>query len=348
MSVICKPAVDLPEHTLSGDEALAVCRAIHNNHPKLAQVLKLIENTGVQKRHFIQPLEDCLQHPGVEARIGIFEREAKLRVPGVVEQALENAEVETQDVDVIIFVSCTGFTMPSLTAWMINALGFRRDVRQLPVAQMGCAGGAFALNMADSYCRAYPTENVLVVTCEFCSLCYQPTDLEVGSLLSAGLFGDAVAAVVVRGEGGTGPQVLHTGSYLMPDSTDWISYAVKDTGFHFQLDKRVPGTMQPLAPVLNAFVKEHDEDPSNLGFYVIHAGGPRILDDLSIHMGVPRDCFRYSWQTLTNSGNIASAVVLDVLRRVFEDPHPADGSVGLIAGFGPGITAEFALCRWAS
>jgi 1,3,6,8-tetrahydroxynaphthalene synthase len=36
------------------------------------------------------------------------------------------------------------------------------------------------------------------VACEFCSLCYQPTDIGVGSLLSNGLLGDGIAAAVVR------------------------------------------------------------------------------------------------------------------------------------------------------
>ena len=57
----------------------------------------------------------------------------------------------------------------------------------------------------------------------------------------------------------------------------------------------------------------------NLDFYIIHAGGPRILDDLSKFLDVDREMFRHSWATLTEYGNIASAVVLDALRRLFEE-----------------------------
>ncbi len=187
---------------------------------------------------------------------------------------------------------------------------------------------------------------MLIVACEFCSLCYQPTDLEVGNLLANGLFGDAVAAAVVRGQGGVGPRLACNASYLVPDTERWIGYDVKATGFHFVLDRRVPATMEPLSPVLRRFAGEQAWDVSDLDFYVIHAGGPRILDDLSRFLGVDGGRFAYSRATLESYGNIASAVVLDALRRIFDDGGPRHGWKGLIAGFGPGITAEICAATW--
>jgi 1,3,6,8-tetrahydroxynaphthalene synthase len=247
------------------------------------------------------------------------------------------------DIDAIIYVSCTGFLMPPLTAWLINKMGFRSNTRQIPIAQLGCAAGGAAINRAHDFCTAYPQSNVLIVSCELCSLCYQPDDDSVGSLLSDGLFGDAVAAAVVRGSGGTGVALERNASYLIPDTEEWISYAVRDTGFHFQLDRRVPGTMEPLAPVLRELATDHGWDIANLDFYIIHAGGPRILADLSKFLDVDYDMFRHSWATLTEYGNIASAVVLDALRRLFDEDTTMPGATGVIAGFGPGITAEMAV-----
>jgi 1,3,6,8-tetrahydroxynaphthalene synthase len=56
--------------------------------------------------------------------------------------------------------------------------------------------------------------------------------------------------------------------------------------------------------------------------------------------------FRHSWTTLTENGNIASAVVLDGLRRLFEEGTTLPGATGVVAGFGPGITAEMAVGSW--
>lgn len=346
MSVLCKPAVHVPENTITMDQTLSLCREIHAQHPQLALALRLLRNTGVQKRHLLQPIEKTLQHPGFQERNRIYENEAKSRVPAVVDEALRNAELSPTDIDAIIYVSCTGFMMPSMTAFLINHMGFSYETKQIPIAQLGCAGGGSAINRAFEFCRAHVNANVLIVACEFCSLCYQPEDVGVGNLLSNGLFGDAIAAAVVRGQGGTGIRIERNASYLIPNTEDWISYSVRATGFHFQLDKRVPGTMEPIAPALRKVAREHGLDAGLLDFYIIHAGGPRILDDLSYFLGVDAAKFGYSRETLVNYGNIASAVVLDALRRAFESGAMKHGSHGMIAGFGPGITAEVCLGRF--
>jgi 1,3,6,8-tetrahydroxynaphthalene synthase len=348
MPTICCPAVAVPEHIITMEETLALCDRLHSQHEQYSLVKRLVANTQVRKRHLVQSVEDTLRHPGFEERNLIYEREAKARVPVVVEQALANAQLTASEIDMIIYVSCTGVMMPSLTAWMINNLGFRRDTRQLPIAQLGCAAGSAAINRAHDFCLAHPGVNALIVACEFCSLCYQPTDVGVSSLLSNGLFGDAVAAAVVRSEGGTGLRLAHNGSRLVPDTEAWISYAVKATGFHFLLDKRVPGTMEQLAPELRSMAATHGWDASALDFYVIHAGGPRILDDLARFLCVEPSMFAHSRATLVEYGNIASAVVLETLRRQFASGMVREGAHGIIAGFGPGITAEISLGTWAT
>lgn len=346
MSTLCRPSVSVPEHVITIEETLEFARKVHAGKPQLPLALRLIRNTGVRKRHVVQPVEETLRHPGCEERNHIYELESKKRCPEVIEQSLANACLAARDIDLIIYVSCTGFLMPSLTAWLINSMGFRSDTRQMPIAQLGCAAGSAAINRAHDFCMAYPESNVLIVSCELCSLCYQPGDDDVGSLLSDGLFGDAVAAAVVRGNGGTGMALERNASYLIPNTEEWISYAVRATGFHFRLDRRVPGTMEPLAPVLRELVADHGWDIGNLDFYIIHAGGPRILEDLGRFLGVDHQMFRHSWATLTEHGNIASAVVLDALRRLFEEGTATPGAAGVIAGFGPGITAEMAVGRW--
>ncbi|SNQ50688.1 1,3,6,8-tetrahydroxynaphthalene synthase [Frankia canadensis] len=346
MPVLCRPAVAVPEHVISMEETLELARRLHPDHPRLDLVLRLIAHTDVRKRHLVQPITQTLTHPGLDVRNAIYAREARRRVPSVARSALASAGIEAPQVDAVIFVSCTGFLMPSMIAWMINNMGFRNDIRQIPIAQLGCAAGGAAINRASDFCVAYPDANVLIVACEFCSLCYQPTDDGIGSLLANGLFGDAVAAAVVRGHGGHGVRLERNSSYLVPDTEEWISYAVRPTGFHFQLDKRVPTTMAMLAPALRVLARQHGWDASDLDFYIIHAGGPRILDDLRDILGVDPSFFRHSRATLADHGNIASAVVLDSLRRMFDDDSLEHGARGMIAGFGPGITAETCVGSW--
>jgi 1,3,6,8-tetrahydroxynaphthalene synthase len=344
--VLCLPAVALPEHVVTLEETLDLVRRLHARHPRMAQVMSMIENTGVVKRHLVRSLEDTLRLTEFEDRIRVFEREAKARIPAVVGRALDNAGLTAGDIGTVVVVSCTGFSMPSLTAWMINELGVRRDAAQLPIAQLGCAAGAAAINRAADMCTARPGAHALIVACEFCSLCYQPTDLDVGSLLSNGLFGDAIAAAVVRADGnGTGWRLGARGSHLVPGTETWIAYEVKSSGFHFRLDRGVPGTMRRSMPALSAFVREQGQDLPGFEWYAIHTGGPRVLDALRSHGGVPSERLEHSRATLREYGNVASASVFDVLTRIAAD-RPDPGAAGLIAGFGPGITMELACGVW--
>jgi predicted naringenin-chalcone synthase len=68
------------------------------------------------------------------------------------------------------------------------------------------------------------------------------------------------------------------------------------------------------------------------GVPVIHAGGPRILGDLAKFLEVDHKVFRHSWATLTEYGNVASAVVLYAARGLFEEDTLTPGAAGLVAG----------------
>ena len=124
MPVLCKPAVAVPEHVITQSETLALASRLHADHPQLPLVLQLIENVGVAKRHLIRPIDDTLRHTGFTHRNQVFETEAKKRLVPVMHDALGLAGVGVEDIRMIVLVSCTGFMMPSLTAWLINEMGF--------------------------------------------------------------------------------------------------------------------------------------------------------------------------------------------------------------------------------
>jgi 1,3,6,8-tetrahydroxynaphthalene synthase len=343
MATLHKPALFLPEYVVTYEDTMAYAQTEFKDSPNLAKAVKLVTNAGVKKRHFVQPMELTTKHPGFGYRNTVFEYESKKHVPGVVEEAIKNSGLTPKDISAVIYVSCSGFLMPSLTAWLINKMGFGHDTVQIPISQLGCAAGGSAINRAHDFIVAKPGSNVLIVSCEFCSLSYQPSDSDIGSLLSDGLFGDAITAAVMTSEDGNGLTLKKNASYIIPDTDEWIRYDVKNTGFHFRLDKRVPGTMRPLAPVMKDFAASYGWDISKLDHYIIHAGGPRILDDLCKYLGVEMEKFEYSRSTLIDCGNIASSVVLETYRRMFEKDLFNNGDTATIAGFGPGITAEICL-----
>ena len=216
-------------------------------------------------------------------------------------------------------------------------MGFRSDTRQLPIAQLGCAAGGAAINRAHDFFTAYPeVQRADRVAASSARCCYQPTDIGVGTLLSNGLFGDALAAAVVRGEGGTGVRLERNGSHLVPGHReldllrgprDRLPLPARQAG------PRHHGDARPRPAALVA--EQHSWDVGGLDFYIVHAGGPRILDDLCHFSEAPPEMFRYSRATLTERGNIASAVIFDALDRLFEEGGTEHGDPGLDRGVRP-------------
>lgn len=348
MPVLSKPAVKVPEFVITQQDSIDICNRLHPDHPQLPLVMRLIRSTTVKKRHLLQPIEETLQHPGAEERHRIYTEGARRLARLAAEEALENAGLGVRDINMIIAVSCTGFLFPSLATYLINDMGFSPHTKQMPIAQMGCTGGGAAINRAREYCLAFPDHNVLIVCVELCSLLYQPTDRSVADLLCDALFGDAAAACVMKGRGDKGLRIDGNISYLIPSTERHIAYDVKETGFHFVLNKEVRNSMGPIADVMRGFLDKNRVEASSLDFCIFHTGGPRILNDLVRLLDIPDERVRHSRLSLAEYGNTASATILDVIRRTFEEagPHLTNGAKGLLGGFGPGISAEINLNTW--
>ena len=158
------------------------------------------------------------------------------------------AHVEARDIDLIITVSCTGIMIPSLDAHLVNELGFRADVRRLPITELGCVGGAAALARAHDFLIGFPEARALVISVELPSLSLQRLDVSPANLVATALFGDGAAAVVLNGgaAGGTGRRVriLETLAHIFPESTWALGFDLEDDGFHSVISKEVPALLK--------------------------------------------------------------------------------------------------------
>ena len=350
MSYLHKPVVISPENRVSNEEMLVQMSLQYEGHPSKDQILTMIKNLNVDTRHLIMPLDEVLQHPGVGKRTDIYFEKAMELGTKAIDKVLCNTNLKPEDIDLFIDVSCTGFLMPSISSYLINSMGFRRDVKKMPLAQLGCSGGASALLKADDYIKAYPEANVLILATEFCSLCFQPDDESVADAICASLFGDAVGACIVSGsKSGAGLKLIDNSTYLLPDSEPFISYRNDAQGFHFQLDKQTMHAVEDMAPFIKQFFENHIDTSNEIDFFYAHTGGRRIIAHLSHYVEVPLEKLKYTQDSLRHMGNLSSVSILDVIKRGYDDgieQFSKKKNYGLLMGIGPGITIDLLAAEW--
>lgn len=349
LAIIAATATAVPEHRVTREEVKRYFgRVFPVSGARLEAMMAIVDHSEIRQRFCILPVDELIRPRSLE-RISEQYREHAIRLGrAVAADCLDRARMRPEEIDLILTVSCTGVMIPSLDAHLVNAMGFRANVRRLPITELGCAAGASAVARAREFLLAFPGRNVLIVAVELPSLTFQRDSLSQANLISSILFGDGAAAAIVTGRPGAGPRVLDAESFLFPRSIDAMGFELKDTGFHIVLSRDVPEMIRArIRGLVGSFLARNGLCADRIAAFVLHPGGRKLLAAIEEEMDLSRDRTQPSWDVLREFGNLSSASVLFVLHEWLMTRRVAPGSHGLVAAFGPGFTAEQLLLQWA-
>lgn len=322
-------------------------KAFNLDERRLASMYAVIDNARIHKRHMLFPLDYTITPRPLEQTTCEYKTHSIQLGREAAEFALTQAGLDAKDIDLIITVSCTGVIIPSLDAHLINLMGFRSDVKRLPITELGCAAGAAALGRASDYLRAFPEAHVLLISVELPSLTFQRDDSSPAHLISCVLFGDGAAATVLTGRAAGGLRIVDTLSHLIPDSLDAMGFDLKGSGFHIVLSRSVPKLIRDeIGVITDRLLQRNLLSRADLRFFLLHPGGQKLLSYIEEEMGLQETHTRSSWNVLSEYGNLSSATVLFVMKEFLSQPKPQPGERGLLAAFGPGFSTEMALLAW--
>jgi alkylresorcinol/alkylpyrone synthase len=263
--------------------------------------------------------------------------------------ALQRAGLLPTDLHALFFVSISGISSPSIDARLVNRMGLSKNLKRIPIFGLGCVGGAACIARAADYVRAFPNHVAAVLSVELCSLTFQQDDLSVANLISAGLFGDGAGAVIVAGaeRGLPGPAILATRSVFYPGTEEVMGWDISEKGFRIVLSRDVPLVIEKhLGGDVDAFLRDHGLTRGEVNSWILHTGGPRVLEATEKALGLAAGTLDASWTCLRRTGNLSSASVLLVLEEVMQHRRPAPGTYSLLAAMGPGFCSELVLLRW--
>lgn len=315
-----------------------------------AQVLaRLHRNVAVEGRHLALPTEKYYDIASWGEANDIWIEVAQELGEQALCRALHYAGVNREQLGALFFVSVTGISSPSIDALLINRMGLPTNIRRVPIFGLGCVAGAAGVARAADYVRAYPDQAAALVSVELCSLTIQHDDLSVANLISSGLFADGSAAVVVTGDeiASNGPRVRATRSIFYPETEAMMGWKISEKGFRIVLSPEVPRLIRErLGHDVDAFLADHGLKRNDLNSWVLHTGGPKVLEATAAALDLHDGQLDASWQCLKRVGNLSSASVLVVLEDVMRNRRPEPGTLGLLAAMGPGFCSELMLLEW--
>jgi alkylresorcinol/alkylpyrone synthase len=348
----------LPEHRYAQEVITAALKRHWNGSLERPELLdRLHARARVEYRHLAFPLEQYARFGTWGETNAAWLEVAQDLGTRAIDGALERAGLRRRDLDALFVVSITGVASPSLDARLINLMRLRSDIKRTPIFGVGCVGGALGLTRAADYVLAYPGHAAALLSVEVCSLTIQRDDLSTANLISTGLFGDGAAAVIVAGSersgdeaqpaSPSGPHILGCRSVFYPDSEDIMGWGISQDGFRIVLSPRLPEIInRHLACDVDAFLQSFGLARADIGNWLIHTGGPKVLEAIHNALGLRDHELDRSWECLRRCGNLSSASVLLVLEDAMMRDRPAPGTLGVLLAMGPGFCSEMILVRW--
>jgi alkylresorcinol/alkylpyrone synthase len=316
-------------------------------HPEVLD--RLHARSGVKQRYLAFPMEQYAQFETFGETNRTWLKVAAELGERAIDAALERAGLQRHDIDALYVVSVTGVASPSLDARLINRMGLRPDIKRTPIFGIGCVGGAMGLTRAADYVLAYPRQVAVILSVELCSLTIQRDDLTPVNMISLGLFADGAVAAILAGaeRSSRGPAIVSSRSVFYPDTEDIMGWDISEKGFAIVLSQRLPELIKlRLGADVDSFLAANGLTRGEIKSWVIHPGGPKILQAVETALGLCHRELALSWECLAEFGNLSSGSVLKVLEATMAGRRPELGAPGVILAMGPGFCSEMMIVRW--
>ncbi|MEN9597149.1 MAG: hypothetical protein RL236_1583 [Pseudomonadota bacterium] len=286
----------------------------------------IFERTGIRSRRIVAAHETAASMAEIAAR-----------------QAIETAQIQPNDIDLIIVATGTPDNVyPSTACLLQHRLGITGGVAF--DIQAACSGSIFALSIADQYIKSGAAKTVLIVGSEVCSRIVDWTDR--GTCI---LFGDGAGAMLVQASTEVG--VLSTHIHSDGQYEDLLNcpnpQAMGDNESLGYIAMRGSDVFKVAVNTLGRIVDEtleaHNMDKSEIDWLVPHQANIRIIAATAKKLKMPMEQVVV---TLETQGNTSSASVLLAFNEAVRDGRIQRGQTVLLEAFGAGFTWGSALVRY--
>jgi alkylresorcinol/alkylpyrone synthase len=260
----------------------------------------------------------------------------------------------------MIHVSTTGYRLPSPVHELISERSwFGTTVSHC--YHQGCYGAFPAVRMAAGSLAAARSGlsraggRVDIAHTEICSIHVAPDCIDAEHVICDSLFADgfirysACTDEVFRERAGRGLEVIRYADTTIPQSLDAMTWRPIVNRFEMTLSIDVPRLIAAhaeefIGSLLRDAGLDLQADKGDI-LWVIHPGGPAIVDLVGSCLRLSKDQIAMSKDALREGGNKSSATVPHIWDRILRDPAVKQGTHVVSLAFGPGLTATALVAR---
>ncbi len=293
----------------------------------------IVERSGIRERHILASDEPC----------SLMAIEAARR-------ALQNADLDAADLDLIIVGTVTGDMVFPATACLVQAELGALNAAAFDLAA-GCTGFIYALTVAEKFLLASDMRHILVVGAEAVSKVLDYTDRS-----TCVLFGDGAGAAVLGkadsdygiitsylGADGRGAKELY-----MPAGGSAIPATAESVGqrLHYL---RMNGTeifkfaTKTMTTVSGRLVNQAGLTYQDIDLFIPHQANIRIIQSAAKRMRMPMDKV---FVNLDRVGNTSAGSIPVALSEAYEQGRLHKGDLVMMVAFGTGLTYGGVILRW--
>ncbi len=296
------------------------------------------QRSGIKERRWIEPGETTL---------GMAIKASR--------QALQRAELQADDIDMIIFGALvTDHIFPGTGVLIQRELGFTKNVPALDIRNQ-CSGFVYALSMADAWIRSGMHKRILIVGSEIHS-----TSLDIsteGRDVSV-LFGDGAGAMIVEATEDKNyilDSILHSeGKFASsltiagPSSND-LPRLSNSTEFKKEWYPHMEGKLvfknaiERMTQVVHEILDKNKLKPQDIDFVIAHQANARINQMVMEQLGVPAN---KTHNTLHHYGNTTMATIPITFDEALLKNKIKRGDLVCFVAFGAGFTWGTNLLRY--
>jgi 3-oxoacyl-[acyl-carrier-protein] synthase-3 len=258
-------------------------------------------------------------------------------------QALKNAQLKAQDIEMIVLATTTpDLTFPATATILQKKLNannaFAFDVQAV------CSGFIYALNIADNFIKSGQVKNALVVGAETLSRIVDWNDRN-----TCVLFGDGAGAVILQAskdkESGIIASKLSSDGNLndILKTSDGVSYSKKSGFIQMQGKEVFKHAVEKMVSSVGETLKLANLSIKDITYLIPHQANLRILKSVSQKLKLNDDQVII---TLANQGNTSAGSIPLALDFANQNNKFKKNDILVLEALGGGLTWGSVIVRW--